>query len=209
LPFTVTKYADPIIAVSSAHDAMLDLSGYDPGQLVQVTSDGGRHWRVAGAPCGAKTLVHVGRRTVEERWESLEGLASGVVGRTREWWAVCGGGAAAGTATKGLEVSADDGGLWSQIAAFPSIAPYRNPANLPAGDFGGLTALRGGRLVMITPDELGFSDDRGSQWRGVEGVNLGGTWASATADAHGMVWVLAPGVGLWRSDGELETFERL
>ncbi|HEX3899077.1 MAG TPA: sialidase family protein [Mycobacteriales bacterium] len=209
LPYEVSRYFTPTLVASSGQTAMLDPSESDVDQLAEVTDDGGRHWRVAGPPCGAKTPVRVRGRTVEMRWEELEALASDLDGRAREWWAVCGGGAAAGTETKGIELSSDEGGTWFQAAAFPSIAPYRNPQDLPAGDFEGLTALRNGQLLMATPNELAISLDRGASWHGAEGVNLGGASASITADARGTVWVLAPGVGLWRGQGPLQTFKPL
>jgi hypothetical protein len=203
--YPITSYARPVLAASSARTALVDASSADASQLLYLTTDGGRHWRIAGAACGGRTLVRVHGRPIQTRWESLTGLTASATG---EWWAVCGGGAAAGTETKGIEISSDDGGVWSQVAAFPSIAPYRNPADLPAGDFEGLFAASGGRLVMTTPNEVGISTDRGRSWHGVEGVNLGGVTASLTGSGS-RVWVLAPGVGLWRSDGDLEPFERL
>jgi hypothetical protein len=194
----VSRHSNPIVLQSGASTGLVYLSGDDPNLLAEVTNDRGNHWRVAGAPCAGRTRVRVGHgRTIESRWDALAGLAA-PAGPAPDWWAVCGGGAAAGTETKGLEISSDDGGTWSQISAFPSIAPYRNPANLPAGDFAGLLAATGGDLLMATPNYLATSADRGATWQGVRGINLGGVSVSMTSDKRGTIWVLAPGLDLWR-----------
>jgi hypothetical protein len=156
-----------------------------------VTEDGGTVWRNDGAPCASGDWTGPG----------AVAAVSSTLGKS-DWWLVCGGGGPGmGMETKAIERSGNRGATWTQIAAFTSPSPYRNRGNLPTGDAGPLAATSPLRLWFLTANYLSTSSDGGRQWTTLPGVALHGGGEFATLSfvepSHG--WLVAPGVGLWRT----------
>jgi hypothetical protein len=199
---------EPLLLRGGSGVGMVTGVGDRPDNNTFVTTDSMRDWGAAGAPCSVKTPVHLKHhRTVEVSWVGPAAVAAGS-GPHPNWWVLCAGGAAAGTATKGLEIARYDreafslGGVtWSQIAAFPSISPYRNPNNLPTGDAGELYALSNTTLLQTDQNFLSVSTNSGRSWRRVTGLNFQGDGSRVmfTGGRGEPLWLLAPRVGLWRS----------
>ena len=192
LPIDAIPGAEPTMARPSASVGLLTglLWPDDNKNPVLVTDDGGGRWRTAGTPCARGGWLGAGPIAAAEYTDK-----SG-------WWLLCnGGGPGMGTDLKAIEWSRDEGRVWSQLAAFTSVVPYRNQGNIPGGDAGPLVATTRLRLWFLTANYLSTSADGGRNWTTFHGIHLNGGGEIATfsfADpSHG--WLAVPGVGLWRT----------
>jgi len=161
---------------------------------IAVTRNGGASWRVSADPCTHPT------------WVGVAALAEAADGTMA---VLCAGGSAAGSGTRGFYVSTDSGATWGLRAADTDLSGP-NRSGIPLGDSGDvLAALSAGRFFLAVADGFAASDDGGRHWSGVavggvsgrEGFDLGaaggeGSFAVLTPSE---TWLLAPGVGLFRT----------
>lgn len=211
---------DPLLLRSGAHVGLVTGVGGRPGNNTFVTANLARGWSAASSPCSVTTPVRVRHhRSVKVTWIGPEAVAAGS-GAHPHWWVLCYGQASAGTETKGLEIATYQRerfvveqayGAWSQIAAFPSTDPYRNPAHLPTGHVGRLYALSNTALLQTDQNVLAVSTDAGRDWRTINGLNFegDGDWVTFTGGNGEPLWLLVPHVGLWRSPNGIAGYRSL
>jgi len=190
-PFVITALGP------APEDAVVASSKYGNGPLqIAVTTNGGSTWSVATDPCVGSTWV-----TAVALTEAPDGTIS----------ILCGGGGAAGSATRGLYVSTTRGSSWTLLAANTDLAKP-NSSGIPVQDFGDvLTNPSAAHYFLAVDNDFTTSTDGGDHWSGVpvggvpvragEGYNLEGAGGESQFDvlSGADVWMLTPGVGLFRT----------
>jgi photosystem II stability/assembly factor-like uncharacterized protein len=148
-----------------------------------ISTDGGRRWR-STAP----------------RWSGRPCWGADVTAADpRDWWVICLGGAAAGSSTKALLHTPDAGRTWSIASQVTSLTA---PAHLSAISRAEPNALAAGsrtRLWLAGWNSMTESEDGGTTWTDVAGVNPEGAPATFDVLSPTHAWLLAPGLGLWRT----------
>ena len=172
------------LLVVSTEVAVLLLSPYGdaPGMLA-VTTDAGTNWTLEAPPSGPENLCG----------SDAAIAASG----PSNWWLLCLGGAAAGSSTKALMHSGDGGQTWSAVAALTSFVAPIQPGSITSGEPAALAAGSSSQLWLAGFNELTESNDGGATWTRVPGVDEQGAFSSFDVLSSRMVWLLAPGTGLW------------
>jgi photosystem II stability/assembly factor-like uncharacterized protein len=182
LPAALGNYGPLVVARLSARRALVAM-GQVSRTPAYLTTDGGRTW----APVDA-CLPHL--------YSPIALAATG----TRDAWVLCLGGAGAGRSAKSVLRSTDGGRKWQLIAEDRSLVTGA-PQPVPTDD--------GDVLAVPSQDVLWFAGvnlmwgslDGGRRWSRVAGTSFGGAGEFATfsfsSPADG--WLLAPGLGLWRT----------
>lgn len=148
-----------------------------------LTTDGGLRWSSVRA-CTPDGFVAVALETTGPS----------------DAWALCLGGAAAGSSLKSLARSIDGGEKWTLIAADRSLSGG-TPLPVPTEDGDTLAVPSVTRLWMMTVNSFYGSLDGGKRWFTVHGVGSDGTgtFASFSFVSATDGWLLAPYSGLWRT----------
>jgi hypothetical protein len=166
----------------------------DLGPQGVESSDAGRRWQRVADPCAARN------------WVAVMAMAQTPDGQI---FMLCGGGAAAGSGTRGLYVSSTRGSSWELRVADTNLA-LPNRSGLPVQDFGDvLVSPTNARLFLAVGNGFATSNDGGKQWTGERiagtsgglGFNLQGAGglSSFVELSPELLWMLTPGVGLFRS----------
>lgn len=153
-----------------------------------VTTDGGRHWSDRPWPSAVLPWCVSGDLLA----------ASGA----RDWWDLCLGSGAAGSSTKALLHSTDDGSTWQVAAQLSSLLEPRRDG-LPNDEPGAFAAGSSSRLWELGQvGGLATSDDGGATWSKVPLPGfLGGIGFFDVLSAD-VAWLVSPGAGMWStSDG--------
>lgn len=167
----------------------IERAGGGSGELLS-TLDGGWHWSRERAPT----------------WDRnpCSGTGQLTAAAPDTWWILCLGGAAAGSSTKGLLRTTDDGRTWttvSQVTSLTSPEPS-NSTSISRAEPNVLAAGSSTRLWLAYQNTMGESADAGAAWNNVPGINPQGVAASFDVLSSTHAWLAVPGEGLWRtSDG--------
>jgi hypothetical protein len=190
-PFVITALGP------APEDAVVASSKFGNGSLqMTVTVNGGSTWSVATDPCVSPTWVAVA---------ALTAAPNGTIS------VLCGGGGAAGSATRGFYVSTSHGAIWSLRASNTNLGTP-NSSGIPVEDFGDvLISPSTTHYFLAVDNDFTTSSDGGDYWSGVsvdgvparggEGYNLEGAGRESEFDVLSgtEVWMLTPGVGLFRT----------
>jgi len=156
------------------------------GELL-FTLDGGRRWS----------------RERDPSWDrySCPGTSMFTAAAPRTWWILCLGGAAAGSSTKGLLRTTDDGHRWATVSQVTSLlAPEPpNSASISRAEPDALSAGSSTRLWLAYENSMGESSDGGTTWINVPDINPQGVAASFDVLSGTHAWLTVPGEGLWRT----------
>lgn len=178
----------PQMSAQPANNAVIEASQYPDGAgELMVSSDGGRRWHEQPAPDWQG----------HQCWSSSTLATSGST-----WWLLCGGNGAAGSVTQGLMRSTNAGRSWRVASQVTSLqAPY-HPHGLTAAGVCSIAATGPNLLwLSLCRGGLGWSVDGGRRWSYVPaGTVDSGGWGTAfdVLSQHDL-WLLAPGIGLWRT----------
>jgi photosystem II stability/assembly factor-like uncharacterized protein len=199
VPEPITRAEPPIeLTVASAATLIIatDQQPTDDSGRLWVSSDDGTRWSQRREPnwdghhCAS---------------EPTELAAAGA----EHWWILCEGGAAAGSSAKGLLETIGAGARWHVVSAVPSLSAPINSSALPVAEPGSAQALEAGsatRLWLPLQNGLSESADGGTRWSMVPNLNPEGEPTSMDVLNARIAWLLAPGVGLWRTtDGGIWT----
>lgn len=164
----------------------IERPGGDAGELL-YTLDGGRRWH----------------REPDPTWQ---GYPCSVVGAFAAagpdtWWTVCLGAAAAGSSTKGLLRTKDNGRTWttvSQVTSLLTPAPSSS-TSISRGEPDALAAGSSTRLWLAYQNSMGESANGGATWTNVPAVDPQGLPASFDVLSSTHAWLVVPGEGLWRT----------
>lgn len=173
----------PLLEATSPSTAVLIAEPTSTPGGLWVTENGGGSWASKPLPAGPLGLC--------EQYPDFTSEPSG------DWWLLCIGGAAAGSSTKALMRSTDDGSTWITISDVPSLVESHPPNSLTAAEPAALAAASPGRLWLATFNSLTQSVDGGVTWNTVKGVNTEGAWGAFDILSLDQAWFLAPGTGLW------------
>jgi hypothetical protein len=195
----VPAYVTTLFALTALgpepNEAVVATANYaDVPPEIAVTRNGGASWRVSADPCTQPTWVGVA---------ALAEAADGTIA------VLCAGGSAASSGTRGFYVSTNSGATWGLRAADTNLSEP-NRSGIPLQDFGDvLAAASADHFFLAVADGFAASDDGGRQWSGVpvggvsgrEGFDLDGAGGEGefTVLNSSELWLLAPGVGLFRT----------
>jgi hypothetical protein len=117
----------------------------------------------------------------------------------RTWWILCLGGAAAGSSTKGLLRTTDNGRTWTTVSQVISLLTPEPPnsTSISRAEPDALTAGSSTRLWLAYQNSLGESADGGTTWINVPDINPQGVAASFDVLSGTHAWLTVPGEGLW------------
>ena len=173
----------PLLAATSPSTAVLIAEPTSTPGGLWVTENAGASWTSEPLPTGPSGLC--------EQYPDFTSEPSG------DWWLLCVGGAAAGSSTKALMRSTDDGRTWVTISDVPSLVEPHPPNSLTAAEPAALAAASPSRLWLAGFNFLTQSVDGGVTWTTVPGVNTGGTSGAFDILSLDHAWLLAAGAGLW------------
>jgi Domain of unknown function (DUF4232) len=164
----------------------IERPGGSAGELL-YTLDGGRRWS----------------REQDPTWDGYRCSGTGVFAAAAPdtWWLVCLGGAAAGSSTKGLLRTTDNGRTWTTVSQVTSLLTPQSPTStsISRAEPDALAAGSSTRLWLAYQNSLGESADAGTTWHNVPGINAQGVAASFDVLSSIHAWLTAPGEGLWRT----------
>jgi photosystem II stability/assembly factor-like uncharacterized protein len=182
LPAALGNYEPLIIARLSPSRALIAM-GQMTSAPAYLTTNGGRTW----APV---------RACAPPGYSPIALAATG----PRHAWALCNGGAAAGSSAKSLLSSADGGQTWTVVAEDRSLTPG-TPRPVPTDEGDVLAAPTATTLWFAGVNTLWGSTDGGRRWFRVPAASTAGAGAFAAfsflTPSDG--WLLIPQAGLWRT----------
>lgn len=155
-----------------------------PGTLLD-SLDGGRHWTRRPDP------------TWQRRSCAVADLAAAP---PNTWWTLCLGSAAAGSSTKGLLRTTNDGRRCktiSEVTRLTGAPPPRGSISL--GEPGPLAAGSRTRLWLALQNGLAQSSNGGVSWSYVPHLNPQGEPTAFDVLNRTTAWLIAPGGGLWHT----------
>jgi photosystem II stability/assembly factor-like uncharacterized protein len=157
--------------------------GSDSQLRLAVSIDGGRRWR-SSSP----------------RWSGRPCRGADVAAADpADWWVICIGSAAAGSSTKALLHTTDAGRTWSIASQVTSLTAPPQPGAISRAEPNALAAGSRTRLWLAGWNSMTESDDAGTNWTDVPGVNPEGAPAVFDVLSPNQAWLLAAGRGLWRT----------
>jgi hypothetical protein len=115
------------------------------------------------------------------------------------WWLLCVGEGAGGSSAKALLETTNAGRSWTIRSAVPSLASPINEGAIPRAEPDAIVAASAERLDYAGVNGLSTSADAGKRWSAVTGVNQGGEDSDFFLLGARTGWLLAPGIGLWRT----------
>jgi len=187
----ITAQASEFVDLAISPDGDMILNVFSAGRILTgtqlISTDTGRRWRLRPDP------------TWDRQACTLGGLQAAAAPHT--FWLLCIEAAAAGSSSKGLLRTTNAGITWSTVSAAPSITSQPALGSITLEEPSALAAGSANRLWLALVNGLQESDDGGQTWSMVPpGALDPDGWASAISvfDAR-HAWVLAPGVGLWRT----------
>lgn len=192
-PVSVPRLTDVVdlrLAVVSNSILVLGIehagAGGSSGELL-FTLDGGRRWSPERDPT----------------WDRFPcpATAAFAAAAPRMWWLLCLGGAAAGSSTKGLLRSTDNGRTWTTVSQVTSLLTPQplNSTSISREEPDALAAGSSTRLWLAYENSMGESADGGVTWTGVPDINPEGVAASFDVLSSTHAWLAVPGEGLWRT----------
>lgn len=173
----------PELAVPDPSTVVVNAGPSDGGSRLAISVDGGGRWRFSapawmGQPCDGGDLTTAG---------------------PADWWLICLGGAAAGSSAKALLHTTDGGRTWRIASQVTSVIPPEPPGAITTAEPNALAAGSRTRLWLAGWNSMTQSDDGGSTWIDVPGVNPQGMPAAFDVLSPTDAWLLAAGRGLWRT----------
>jgi len=182
LPAALGNYGPLVVARLTASRSLVAM-GQVTSAPAYLTTDGGRAWAPARA-CAPPGYSPIALATTGPR----------------DAWALCLGGAAAGSSAKSLLRSADGGQTWTVLAQDRSLsAGAPHPVPTDEGDV--LAAPSATTLWFAGVNSLWGSTSAGRRWFRVPATSTGGAGAFAAfwflTPSDG--WLLVPRAGLWQT----------
>jgi Protein of unknown function (DUF4232) len=164
----------------------IDHPGGSSGELL-FTLDGGRRWS----------------RERDPTWDRYPcpGASMFAAAAPRTRWILCLGAAAAGSSTKGLLRTTDNGRTWTTVSQVTSLLTPEPPnsTSISRGEPDALTAGSSTRLWLAYQNGMGESADAGARWANVPGINPQGVAANFDVLSGTHAWLAVAGEGLWRT----------
>ena len=184
----LTHVLDAQLTVVS--DSMLvlgiDHAGSSSGELL-FTLDGGRRRS----------------RELDPTWDRYPcpGTGGFTAAAPRTWWILCLGAAAAGSSTKGLLRTTDNGRTWTTVSQVTSLLTPEPPnsTSISRAEPDALAAGSSTRLWLAYQNSMGESADAGARWTNVPDINPQGVAASFDLLSSTHAWLTVPGEGMWRT----------
>jgi hypothetical protein len=173
----------PSLAVSRL-DAIVYGQRYPTGSGLLVVSRGGGRFAIRPAP----------------RWRGQQcTIGAWLVSAGRRTWVLCLGGAAAGSSTKALLASDDEGLTWRTMSAVTDLTRSTPDWTISRMEPSALAAGSPNRLWAAWQNGFSESEDGGSRWRYLPNINPQGLPCAFAVLSSTHAWLLAAGTALWRT----------
>jgi hypothetical protein len=179
---------DAHLIAASPHVLLLDVqltTGTGLTSRLMVSNDGGARWVTV-------TLPRWDGHRCARQSNDITAAAAGT------WWLLCVGEGAAGSSAKALLQTTDAGRSWT-IRSAVSLTGSNSESAIPRAEPDAIVAASAQRLYYAGFNTLSTSADAGKRWSAVTGVNQEGGNSDFLLLGARTGWLLAPGVGLWRT----------